>query len=50
MLFNPNGVSHFNRAALGSKSFNTPFLDQTLAGQVVMVVLKNQILLDRTRA
>lgn len=49
VLFNPNGVSHFNRDALGSKSFNTPFLDQTLPGQVIMVMLKNQILLDRTR-
>jgi dihydroorotase len=48
VLFNPNGTSHFTRDALGSKSFNTPYLDKTIQGQVAFVMLEDRILLDRT--
>lgn len=47
VLFNPAGASHFGREQLGSKSFNTPFLDKSLQGQVAFVMLGERILLDR---
>ncbi len=50
VLFDPLGTTTFDRATLGSKSKNTPFLNQTLRGQVAFVMLREQILLDRTLA
>lgn len=47
VLFDPAGTSPINRQTLGSKSFNTPLLNQTLQGRVEMVLLENRILLDR---
>jgi dihydroorotase len=50
VLFNPHATSTFIRADLGSKSLNTPYLNQTIQGQVALVVLNHQLLLDRTLA
>jgi dihydroorotase len=47
VLFDPEAQTTFTRDFMRSKSQNTPFLDQTLKGRVDMVVLGNDILLDR---
>lgn len=47
VLFNPGASTTFSRDFMKSKSQNTPFLDRTLDGRVELVVLGDQILLDR---
>ena len=47
ILFDPNGETTFTREFMQSKSCNTPVLDQTLKGRVEMVVLGDEILLER---
>jgi dihydroorotase len=47
LLFDPAAQTTFTRAFMKSKSINTPFLDKTLNGQVQMVILGEQVLLDR---
>jgi dihydroorotase len=49
VLFNPTASTTFDRETLGSKSMNSPFLNQTLRGQVAFVMLRDQLLLDRTQ-
>ncbi len=46
-LFNPNGKTTFTADYMQSKSQNTPFLDKTLDGSIDMVVLGDEVLLDR---
>ena len=47
ILFDPNGETTFTREFMQSKSSNTPVLDQTLKGRVEMVVMGDEILLER---
>jgi dihydroorotase len=47
VLFDPEAQTTFTRDFMRSKSQNTPFLDQTLKGRVDMVVLGDEILLER---
>jgi len=47
ILFDPNGETTFTKDFMKSKSSNTPVLDQTLKGRVEMVVLGEEILLER---
>jgi len=47
IVFDPNAESTFTAEFMQSKSQNTPFLDKTLKGRVDMVVLGDEILLDR---
>lgn len=47
VLFDPEAESTFTAEFMKSKSRNTPFLDQTLAGRVDLVMLGETILLDR---
>lgn len=47
ILFDPDRNTCFSADFMKSKSRNTPFLDQTLAGSVDLVVLGNEILLER---
>jgi dihydroorotase len=47
VLFDPDGETTFTTEFMKSKSRNTPFLNQTLAGRVDLVVLGKEILLDR---
>ncbi len=46
-VLNPNAEAHFTTDFMRSKSKNTPFLDQKLNGLVELVLLADQILLDR---
>lgn len=46
-LFNPEATSTFTKDFMKSKSQNTPFLNQTLSGRVDLVILGDQILLER---
>ena len=46
-IFNPDGESHFTTDFMKSKSKNTPFLDRKVRGLVEMVLLEDEILLDR---
>ncbi len=46
-LFNTEANSTFTRDFMKSKAENTPFLDKTLSGRVELVVLGNEILLER---
>ncbi len=46
-LFNPERETHFTEDFMRSKSRNTPFLDKQVQGHVEMVILGDQILLDR---
>ncbi len=48
-LFNPKAKTTFSKNFMQSKSQNTPFLDKTLNGRVELVLLGDQILLDRTK-
>ncbi len=48
VLFDAGLTTTFTRQFMRSRSINTPFLNKTLDGQVVMVVLGDSILLDRT--
>jgi dihydroorotase len=47
ILFDPDTQTTFTAEFMKSKSINTPFLDQTLNGSVELVVLGNEILLER---
>ncbi len=47
IVFDPNATTTFSRDFMCSKSVNTPFLDQTLDGQVWMVLREGEILLER---
>ncbi len=47
ILFDPDRETAFTREFMKSKSQNTPFLDKTLRGSVDLVVLGNEILLER---
>lgn len=47
ILFNPDATSSFTKDFMKSRSHNTPFLNKTLEGRVELVVLGNEILLER---
>jgi len=47
VLFDPEAESTFTAEFMKSKSINTPFINQTLKGRVDLVVLGNEILLER---
>jgi dihydroorotase len=47
ILFDPHRETTFTKEFMKSKSQNTPFLDKTLRGSVDLVVLGNDILLER---
>ncbi|MEN9975840.1 MAG: hypothetical protein RLZZ282_1846, partial [Verrucomicrobiota bacterium] len=47
ILFAPDTTTTFTAEFMRSKSKNTPFLDKTLMGRVDLVVLGNEILLER---
>ena len=47
MLFNPDGRTSFTKDYMQSKSQNTPFLDKTLDGSIDLVVVGDEILLER---
>ncbi|MDB6077944.1 MAG: dihydroorotase [Akkermansiaceae bacterium] len=47
ILFDPEGTTTFSVEFMKSKSRNTPFLDQTLKGSIDLVVLGDQVLLER---
>ncbi len=46
-LFNTEATSTFTKDFMKSKSQNTPFLDKTLSGRVDLVILGNEVLLER---
>ena len=47
IVFDPKGETTFSRDFLKSKSHNTPFYEQTLQGSVDLVVLGEDVLLER---
>ncbi len=47
LLFDPEGETTFSKEFMQSKSQNTPFLDKTLNGSIDLVVLGDQVLLER---
>jgi len=47
VLFNPEVTTTFTKDFMKSKSQNTPFLDKTLSGRVDLVVLGDEVLLER---
>ncbi|MGJ8676855.1 MAG: dihydroorotase [Akkermansiaceae bacterium] len=47
ILFDPQGETTFTKEFMQSKSQNTPFLNKTLDGSIDLVVLGDQILLQR---
>ena len=47
VLFNPEATTTFTKDFMKSKSQNTPFLDKTLSGRIDLVLLGNEILLER---
>lgn len=47
ILFDTEADTTFTKQFMKSKSQNTPFIDQTLKGRVDLVVLGNEILLER---
>jgi dihydroorotase len=47
ILFDPEGQTTFSADFMRSKSDNTPFLDKTLNGSIDLVVVGNDILLQR---
>ena len=47
ILFDPNGQTTFTADFMQSKSQNTPFLDKTLDGSIDLVVLGDDVLLER---
>lgn len=47
LLFDPEGETTFNKDFMQSKSQNTPFLDKTLDGSIDLVVLGDEVLLER---
>lgn len=44
LLFDPESTTTFSKDFFKSKSTNSPFIDQTLAGEIQMVVLDSKIL------
>lgn len=46
-LFNTEATSTFTKSFMKSKALNTPFLDKTLSGRVDLVILGDEILLER---
>jgi dihydroorotase len=49
LVFDPNEQTHFTEDFIKSKSINTPYLNQTLDGKVVLVSFGGHILLNRIR-
>jgi len=47
LLFDPKGETTFSKEFMRSKSQNTPFLDKTLSGSIDLVVVGEEILLER---
>jgi dihydroorotase len=47
VLFNPDAETTFTKEFMKSKSQNTPFIDKTLKGRVDLVMLGEEILLER---
>lgn len=47
LVFDPEKETTFSKEFMKSKSSNTPFLDKTLKGSVEMVVLGDEVLLER---
>ncbi len=47
VLFDPEAETTFTAEFMKSKSRNTPFLDKTLAGRVNLVMLGDEVLLER---
>ncbi len=47
VLFDPEAETTFTAEFMKSKSRNTPFLDKTLAGRVDLVMLGDEVLLER---
>ncbi|MGE9269217.1 MAG: dihydroorotase [Verrucomicrobiales bacterium] len=47
LLFDPEGSTTFTPEYMKSKANNTPFLDKTLKGSIDLVVLDDEILLER---
>ncbi|MCX6878791.1 MAG: dihydroorotase [Verrucomicrobia bacterium] len=47
VLFDPDAATTFTAEFMQSKSRNTPFLNQTLRGRVDLVVLGDEVLLER---
>lgn len=47
ILFDPDKETTFTKEFMKSKSQNTPFIDKTLKGSVDLVVLGDQVLLER---
>ena len=47
IVFDPKKETTFTKEFMKSKSSNTPFFDKTLKGSVEMVVLGDQVLLER---
>ena len=47
LLFDPKGETTFTKDFMQSKSQNTPFLDKTLNGSIDLVVLGEEVLLER---
>ncbi len=47
LVFDPNGQTTFTKEFMKSKSSNTPFLDKTLKGSIDVVVLGDEVLLER---
>ncbi|QTN33972.1 hypothetical protein HZ994_17160 [Akkermansiaceae bacterium] len=46
-LFNTEATSTFTKDFMKSKSQNTPFLEKTLSGRVDLVVLEDELILER---
>ena len=47
LVFDPKGETTFTREFLKSKSVNSPFYDQTLKGSIDVVILGDEVLLER---
>jgi dihydroorotase len=47
VLFDPAAATTFTAEALKSRSQNSPFLNQTLRGSAVLVLLGGKIMVDR---
>jgi len=47
IIFSPSSETHFSKDFMQSKSSNTPLLSKTLKGEVQMVLLGTEILLNR---
>ena len=46
LLFDPKSTTTYSREFFRSKSCNSPYIDQTLKGEIQLVILEDQILLD----